>query len=66
MLGLSNFVAGRLNDASLVAGRGATGCFLGGAAACAASAAALLAFSTWGALGREDALQTAAKPAAAV
>lgn len=64
MLGLSNFVAGRLNDASLAAGRGATGCFLGGAVACAASAAALLAFSTWGSLGRDDALQAAPKPAA--
>lgn len=65
VLACSNLLAGRLCDWTAAAGRGGIGCFLGGAVACVLSGAALLAFSTWGELGRDDLLPGAAAVKAA-
>eukprot|EP00887_Chlorella_sp_A99_P003453 scaffold7.g3453.t1 len=56
----SNALAGRLADATASRGMGNIGCFLGGATACALSATALLLFSAFGELGRDDLLTGAA------
>jgi hypothetical protein len=56
ILAYSNSLAGRLSDATIKAGAGNVGCFWGGAAATVLSGLALLAFSAWGDLGKEDAV----------
>lgn len=56
ILAYSNSLAGRLSDATIRAGAGNVGCFVGGAAATVLSGLALVAFSTWGDLGKEDAV----------
>ncbi len=58
-LAYSNTLAGRLCDLTVQRGWGNTGCFLGGCAACALSMLALLLFSAFGHLGRDDLLPTA-------
>lgn len=58
-LAVSNTLAGRLTDLTLRRGLGSIGCFLGAAVACAASILAMLAFSTFGQLGKEDPLHSA-------
>ena len=57
VLAASNLAAGRLNDLTLARGWGAIGCFLGGAAGCAAAMALLALFAWKGELGRDDLLQ---------
>lgn len=54
VLAYSNSVAGRLSDVTAAAGNGNIGCFYGGAAAVAASGLALLLFSAFGDLAKED------------
>ncbi|KAL6785187.1 hypothetical protein ACKKBG_A02795 [Auxenochlorella protothecoides x Auxenochlorella symbiontica] len=54
VLAYSNSLAGRLADISTQRGMGNVGCFYGGATACVLAIAALLLFSTFGSLGRED------------
>jgi hypothetical protein len=56
ILAYSNSLAGRLSDATIKAGAGNVGCFWGGAAATVLSGLALLAFTAWGDLGKEDAV----------
>ena len=64
ILAYSNSLAGRFADVTVQKGMGNVGCFYGGAAACALSMLALLLFSTFGSLGREDLLpQKTAKAA---
>lgn len=65
VLAASNLMAGRLADATAQRGLGNIGCFLGGGAASVAAMAALVAFSTWGELGREEAQAGAAAAAKA-
>ncbi len=60
VLAYSNSLAGRLSDLTVQRGLGNIGCFLGGAGACMLSMLALLLFSTFGQLGRDDLL--VAKP----
>jgi hypothetical protein len=62
ILAYSNSVAGRLSDLTVQARVGNIGCFFGGTVATLLSAAALVLFTTFGSLGREDAL-TIKKPA---
>ena len=54
VLAYSNSVAGRLSDVTAAAGAGNIGCFYGGAVATALSGLALVAFSAFGDLGKED------------
>ncbi len=63
MLAGSNSLAGYLSDVTVKRGLGNIGCFLGGAGACALSMLALLLFSTFGHLGRDDLLVAKAKKA---
>ena len=63
ILAYSNSVAGRLSDATAAAGAGNVGCFLGGMAATAASGVALVAFSAFADLGREDKVVAVRRPA---
>ncbi len=56
ILAYSNSLAGRLSDATIKAGAGNVGCFVGGAAATVASGLALVAFTKWGDLGKEEAV----------
>ena len=56
ILAYSNSLAGRLSDATIAAGAGNVGCFVGGAVATVLSGLALIAFSTWGDLGKEEAV----------
>ena len=56
ILAYSNSVAGRLSDMSIRANSGNIGCFLGGTVATLLSAAALILFTQFGSLGKEDAL----------
>lgn len=56
VLAYSNSLAGRLCDLTVRQGSGNIGCFLGGACACACSIVALLFFSLFGDLGRNDLL----------
>ena len=57
ILAYSNSLAGRLADVTVGMGMGNVGCFFGGATACALSMLALVMFSTFGSLGREDLVQ---------
>ena len=54
ILAYSNSLAGFLADRTAQQGLGNVGCFFGGATACSLSILALLLFSTFGSLGRED------------
>jgi len=54
ILAYSNSLAGFLADRTAQQGLGNIGCFFGGATACSLSILALLLFSTFGSLGRED------------
>ena len=54
ILAYSNSVAGRLSDITTAQGSGNIGCFFGGTAATLLSGLALLVFSRFGELGRED------------
>ncbi|KAL4435215.1 hypothetical protein ABPG77_001897 [Micractinium sp. CCAP 211/92] len=54
VLAASNWLAGRLSDATAARGLGGIGCFGGGAAATALSMAALLVFSKYGDLGKDE------------
>lgn len=66
ILAYSNSLAGRLADVTAQRGLGSIGCFVGGGGACLLSMLALLVFSTWGSLGRDDLLpQKPAKTKAA-
>ena len=56
ILAYSNSLAGYLADRTAVEGLGNIGCFYGGAVACGLSIVALILFSTFGSLGREDLL----------
>ncbi|KAK9917953.1 hypothetical protein WJX75_000018 [Coccomyxa subellipsoidea] len=64
ILAYSNSVAGRLSDITVAARAGNIGCFLGGTLATLLSATALILFTQFGSLGKEDALTTR-KPAKA-
>ena len=61
ILAYSNSVAGRLSDVSVSQGYGNIGCFLGGAVATVLSGLALLLFSKFSDLGREDKIVTLKK-----
>ncbi|CAL5224326.1 g6995 [Coccomyxa viridis] len=63
ILAYSNSVAGRLSDISVRANSGNIGCFLGGTVATLLSAAALILFTQFGALGKEEALTVKPKKA---
>ena len=63
ILAYSNSVAGRLSDISVRANSGNIGCFLGGTVATLLSAAALILFTQFGSLGKEDALTVKPKKA---
>ena len=54
ILAYSNSVAGRLSDITTSQGSGNIGCFFGGTAATLLSGLALIIFSRFGELGRED------------
>lgn len=54
VLAASNWLAGRLSDATAARGLGGIGCFAGGAVATALSMAALLGFSKFGDLGKDE------------
>jgi hypothetical protein len=56
ILAYSNSLAGYLADVTAQQGLGNIGCFFGGATACVVSALALVAFSVFGDLGRDDLL----------
>lgn len=56
ILAYSNSVAGRLSDLTIRAEMGNIGCFLGGSAATILSGIALVLFSTFSDLGREEAV----------
>ncbi|KAL4517857.1 hypothetical protein Ndes2526A_g02232 [Nannochloris sp. 'desiccata'] len=56
ILAYSNSLAGFLADRTATQGLGNVGCFYGGATACGLSILALLLFSTFGSLGRDDLL----------
>ena len=56
ILAYSNSVAGRLSDLTIRAELGNIGCFLGGSAATILSGIALLLFSTFSDLGKEEAV----------
>lgn len=56
ILAYSNSLAGYLADQTAAQGLGNVGCFYGGATACGLSILALLLFSTFGSLGRDDLL----------
>lgn len=56
ILAYSNSLAGFLADRTAQQGLGNVGCFFGGATACGLSIVALILFSTFGALGRDDLL----------
>lgn len=56
ILAYSNSLAGFLADRTAQQGMGNIGCFFGGATACGLSIVALIVFSTFGSLGREDLL----------
>ena len=58
ILAYSNSVAGRLSDLSIQRNAGNIGCFFGGTVATVLSGLALLLFSRFGSLGREDAVVT--------
>ncbi len=58
---VSNSLAGGLTDFTVRNGMGKIGCFFGGSAAAAVSILALLLFSTFGSLGREDLVPSAKK-----
>ncbi|EFN58148.1 hypothetical protein CHLNCDRAFT_141928 [Chlorella variabilis] len=62
-LAYSNSLAGRLCDVTAARGMGNTGCFFGGAVVSGAAILALLAFTVFGELGKEE--QVAAAPKAA-
>ena len=64
ILAYSNSVAGRLSDISVRANSGNIGCFLGGTVATLLSGLALVAFTSFGSLGKEEALTTKPKKAA--
>lgn len=61
ILAYSNSVAGRLSDATVSQGYGNIGCFMGGIVATALSGLALLLFSKFSDLGREDKIVTLKK-----
>ncbi|CAK0785495.1 hypothetical protein CVIRNUC_008704 [Coccomyxa viridis] len=63
ILAYSNSVAGRLSDISVRANSGNIGCFLGGTVATLLSGLALVAFTSFGSLGKEEALTTKPKKA---
>lgn len=63
ILAYSNSVAGRLSDISVRANSGNIGCFLGGTVATLLSGLALVMFTSFGSLGKEDALTTKPKKA---
>ena len=65
VLAYSNVLAGRLADLTTQKGLGNIGCFLGGATASALSIVALLLFSVFGHLGRDDLLPASTKAKAA-
>lgn len=56
ILAYSNSVAGRLSDLSIQRNSGNIGCFLGGSVATLLSGLALLLFTRFGSLGKEDAV----------
>ena len=56
ILAYSNSVAGRLSDLTIRAELGNIGCFLGGSAATILSGIALVLFSTFSDLGKEEAV----------
>ncbi len=56
ILAYSNSVAGRLSDITVKNGLGNIGCFYGGAIATMLSGLALIMFSTFSDLGKEDAI----------
>lgn len=56
ILAYSNSLAGFLADRTALQGLGNVGCFYGGATACGLSILALVLFSTFGSLGRDDLL----------
>ncbi|KAL4436676.1 hypothetical protein ABPG75_003815 [Micractinium tetrahymenae] len=62
VLAASNWLAGRLSDATAARGLGSIGCFGGGATATALSMAALLLFSMFGDLGKEELVQKKGPP----
>ena len=64
ILAYSNSVAGRLSDITVAARAGNIGCFFGGTLATLLSGTALILFTQFGSLGKEDALTTR-KPAKA-
>ena len=61
ILAYSNSLAGRLSDMSVTQGYGNIGCFLGGTTATVLSGIALLVFSKFSDLGREDKIVTLKK-----
>lgn len=56
VLASANLLAGHFSDWTVQLGLGNIGCFLGGAVACSLSMAALLLFSTFGHLGKDELL----------
>ena len=61
ILAYSNSVAGRLSDLTMARDAGNIGCFLGGTVATLLSALALVLFTAFGHLGREDQTTTGGK-----
>lgn len=61
ILAYSNSLAGSLSDASVGRGYGNIGCFMGGIIATVLSGTALLLFSKFSDLGREDKIVTLKK-----
>lgn len=63
ILAYSNSLAGFLADKTAQQGMGNIGCFFGGATACVLSIIAVILFSTFGSLGREDLISQPKKTA---